>query len=136
MEAKRITSALSVYNLVSTKLSDGNAALGDGKKELLAIIVIGRGNKVKYVVYTKADIRTVEGMSVAIHYAQEAYKDEEVVGVALAMETQSPWPSDEIKLCVAEYRKALNLLQLLLIDVVLISDINFFSFADERTHEI
>lgn len=137
MEKTLITGARDAFNLVATKLRDGDAALDHSKGDrLLAIIKIDSTYKVRDVIYTKADIRKIEGMSVAIHYAQEAAKDSETAGLLLAMNTPYPWPTKEMQTCVAEYRKALKIFGLALVDVLTINRTHYYSFADEVTREI
>lgn len=136
MEKTRITGAADAYRLVAGKLRDGNAASTRPDERLLAIILVNSSYEAHDVVYTRADIRKVEGMSVAIHYAQEAAKKGETAGIILAWQTPFPWPNQEIQVCVSEYRKALKLLGLQLIDVLTINRTNYYSFADEVTREV
>ena len=126
----RITGARDAYKLVAGKLRDGSAALGK-KEKLLAIILLDEQLKVRKVVYTKADITKVDGMLVAIHHAQEAFKEGGIAGLILAIPAQYPYPTNEMLVCVSEYRKALNLLHIQLVDVLTIAPDKFYSFADE-----
>lgn len=136
MEKKQITCSHDAFNLVSEKLRNGNEALPQSGDRLLAIILLDGSYAAHDVIYTRADIRKVEGMSVAIHCAQEAAKKGGTAGLILAWRTPYPWPTPEYQTCVAEYRKALHLFGLQLIDVLTISRTNYYSFADEVTREV
>ena len=136
MEKTRITGAVDAYKLIAGKLRDGNAATTRPEERILAIILLDGSYEAHDVIYTSADIRKVEGMSVAIHYAQEAAKKGDTAGVILGWQTPFPWPNPEIQVCVSEYRKALRILGLQLIDVLTINRTNYYSFADEVTREV
>ena len=133
---QRITGALDALQLVAVKLRNAEASSTYPGERILAIIKIDGQHEAGEVIYTKADIRRVDGMAVALHYAEEAVKDGKTVGVILAMNTPFPWPNPEMITCVSEYQKAIKALGLSLIDVLAINRTHFYSYADEVTREV